>query len=467
MIHAMQDRITFGHYRVCQREDGSRVELGRGAAGVTLKAVDVNLDCPVVLKVLNADLFRDDASRADFVREARAAARLRHRHIASVYHLGSEQDHIFYAMELVEGETAEQLVKRAGPLPPETALRIALQAARALAAAQREGIVHGDIKPANLLIAADPSDATDVLFVKVIDFGMAFSFQDAALAERDFTPEYASPEQVEQRAIDGRSDIYSLGCTLWFLLTGHPPFARRLADMIEMRGEPRWEELEKFPPVLRKLLRIMLRRNPAERPRDGIEVQRAIEMCLASIERWHILQARLAGALSEARRWMAGRSRRQAAALAGVALLAAISAIGAWAWFGEAGDPVAVPPLATVDDPVVPVADASRNPEPEGRSLHHLALRDAAWLAVSSSHPDAVDAEPNAAPNATPDATPIAALEPVDENSEEAAPAPVKNQRASKTSSRKRYSQAKADRNSKNPLVRAQRSVRDLLARLF
>ncbi len=446
------------------------MELGRGAAGVTFKAIDVNLECPVALKVLNADLFRDDASRADFVREARAAARLRHRHIASVYHLGREQDHFFYAMELVEGETAEQLVKRVGPLPPEAALRIALQVARALAAAQREAIVHGDIKPGSLLLAPDPSDATDRLFVKVIDFGMAFSLHDGA-AERDFTPEYASPEQVEQREIDGRSDIYSLGCTLWFLLTGHPPFARRLADLIEARGEAPWEELEKFPPVLRKLLRIMLRRNPAERPRDGIEVQRAIEMCLARIERWHNLQARLTSSLGQARSWMARRSRRQIAVFAAAAVLAAIWPVGAWVWSEETGAPEAGPAVATAEDSVVPVAEAPSNPEHEARPLHHLALRDAAWLTVNSSHPPATPAPEGeateGAPNTAADTAPVAALEPAEENSDEAPPAPVKNQRVSKSSSPKHYSHAKADRNSKNPLVRIQRTVRGLFARLF
>src|SRR4051812_30317691 len=103
----MPPRLTFDHYRVCQQEDGSRVELGHGTAGVTYKAVDVNLDCPVALKVLKTNAFRDDQTRAAFVREAQAAAKLRHPHIASVYHLGSDADHIFYAMELIEGETVQ------------------------------------------------------------------------------------------------------------------------------------------------------------------------------------------------------------------------------------------------------------------------------------------------------------------------------------------------------------------------
>src|SRR4051812_5472311 len=103
---ALPERVQFDHYRVCQREDGSRIELGRAEVGVTFKAIDVNLECPVALKVLANERFRDEAARAAFVREAQAAARLRHRHLASVYHLGSDAEHVFYAMELVEGETA-------------------------------------------------------------------------------------------------------------------------------------------------------------------------------------------------------------------------------------------------------------------------------------------------------------------------------------------------------------------------
>jgi hypothetical protein len=437
-------------------------------------AMDVNLECPVALKVLKTELFRDDASREAFVREARAAARLRHRHIASVYHLGSDEDHFFYAKELVEGETAEQLVKRQGPLPAETALRIALQVARALAAAQREGIVHGDIQPANILISADPSHATNHLFVKVIDFGMAFSLHEDAAAEHEFTstPQYASPEQVEEREFDGRSDIYSLGCTLWFLLTGHAPFTRGLADILALRGEPPWEELEEFPPVLRKLLRIMLRRNPAERPRDGIEVQRAIEMCLARIERWHNLQSRIAGSLGDARRWLARRSRTQSAVLAGCAMLAVIAAVGAFIRVREARAPVALSTFGTLEDFGSPAA-AFGNVEHDGRGLHHVALRDAAWLVVSSSHPVAPEppetaAEPvEAEPEPVPEGAPVAALEAADESSDDATAGALKKQRVSKSASGKHYSRSKSDRGSKNPLVRAQRSVRDLFARLF
>jgi hypothetical protein len=466
----MQERVTFDHYRVCQGDDGALIELGRGAAGVTFKAMDVNLESPAALKVLNADLFRDNASRAAFAREARAAAKLRHRHIASVYHLGSDDDHFFYAMELVEGETAEALVKREGPLPPETALRIALQVARALAAANREGIVHGDIKPANLLIAADPSDAADRLFVKVIDFGMAFSLHDGLLSERDFsgTSQYASPEQLEECELDGRSDIYSLGCTLWFLLTGHPPFTRSLADILVLRGEPPWEELEQFPPVLRKLLRIMLRRNPAERPRDGIEVQRAIELCLARIERWRNVQSRVAESFDRVTRWVRVRSRTRTAAPVLLAALALIFGIVARGWLGEDSESPAPSSGDIAEASSAPAADASPKAHDAGNPLHHVALRDAAWLAVNSSHPPApgpATSLPESAEglDAAAEATPVAEVDGEDETAGEAAPASVKKKRVAKSSST-RKSRSKAN---PNPLVRVQRSVRDFFGRVF
>src|SRR5215207_6417439 len=135
------ERVRFDHYSVLAREDGTLWELGRGAMGVTYKAEDVNLHFRVALKVINADCFADERMRRRFASEARAAARLRHPNVASVYHLGNDGEHFFYAMELVEGESAEALVQRTGPLSPRTALQVTLQVARALGAAEREHLV--------------------------------------------------------------------------------------------------------------------------------------------------------------------------------------------------------------------------------------------------------------------------------------------------------------------------------------
>ena len=255
-------------------------ELGRGAMGITYKAIDTNLQVPVALKVINPDLLQTDAARARFVREARSAARLRHPHVASVFHLGTESDTWFYAMEYIAGETVESLIKRRGPLPPIIALRLAAQVARALIAAETHGLVHRDIKPANLMLVS----ADEELCIKVIDFGVA---KEAADREQSIgligTPHFASPEQLENRPTDIRSDIYSLGATLWFMLTGEPPFHGSLAEIIHghLHSPLPPEGLAGLSPPIYALVRRLLTKDPAERPQTASELRRELETCLA------------------------------------------------------------------------------------------------------------------------------------------------------------------------------------------
>ena len=153
-------RWAYQHYEILRRVDGTPWELGRGAMGVTYKALDVNLRVPVALKVIGTRFSAHPEARARFLREARQTARLHHPNVASVHHFGtitpaagegveqSGQTEYFYAMEFIEGETVEQRVRRAGVLRPDVALEIALQIAHALAAAERRGMVHRDVKPA-------------------------------------------------------------------------------------------------------------------------------------------------------------------------------------------------------------------------------------------------------------------------------------------------------------------------------
>ena len=258
--------------------------------GITYKAFDVNLCCEVALKVINAATLEHPHARDRFVSEARAAAKLRHRNIASVYHLGNDGEHYFYAMEFVDGETLDALVRRQGPLPVDMALRILLQAARALAAASRQGLVHRDLKPANIMVTREDDD--DELLVKVIDFGLAKPIASAdgsrPLTFGGFvgTPQFASPEQLEERPVDARSDIYSLGATTWFLLTGRAPFIGPLAAICRqhLTQPPPWSQLPKpFPETVRTLLAHMLEKNPLRRPADAVELRRQIEASLEVI----------------------------------------------------------------------------------------------------------------------------------------------------------------------------------------
>ena len=142
----------FEHYELVTGEDGKPVELGRGAMGVTYKAVDVDLHCPVTLKVIRERYLGDESARLRFLREARAAASVRHPNVASVFHLGRTGQNYFYAMEFVEGETLENLIKRSGRLEVKLALEIATQVAAGLAAVHKQKLVHRDIKPSNIMV---------------------------------------------------------------------------------------------------------------------------------------------------------------------------------------------------------------------------------------------------------------------------------------------------------------------------
>ena len=278
----MPETAIFDHYEVLTRDDGSLFELGRGAMGITYKAFDTSLRIPVALKVINATYLNSDVARQRFIREARSAAKLRHRHVASVFHLGTEGETWFYAMEFIDGETLDALIKRQGPLPPTVALTITAQVARALNAATQHELVHRDIKPANLMLVKED----DELVAKVIDFGLAKTNvaegEDAAtISMGGFvgTPHFASPEQLEEKEIDVRSDIYSLGVTLWYMLVGQAPFAGSMAQVMSqhLSKPPPFEKLDKFPPPVSAVLRKMLAKDPAERFQTPGELRKATE----------------------------------------------------------------------------------------------------------------------------------------------------------------------------------------------
>lgn len=284
----MPETITFDHYSVMQRDDGSPYELGRGAMGITYKAFDTNLRIPVALKVINSKFLDSDIARQRFVREARAAAKLRHRHVASVFHLAAEGETMFYAMEFIDGETVDGLIKRQGPLSPLLALQIVDQVARALNAAQVHGLVHRDIKPANLMLIREDDELT----VKVIDFGLAKTLtpgaEDAAtISQGGFvgTPHFASPEQLEEREIDVRSDIYSLGVTLWYMLAGQTPFAGSMAQVMSqhLAKAPPFERLANVPAPVAAVLRRMLEKERENRPQTPSELRQEVEKAIAQI----------------------------------------------------------------------------------------------------------------------------------------------------------------------------------------
>ena len=258
--------------------------------GITYKAFDTNLRVNVALKVINAKYLESEVAQQRFMREARAAAQLRHPNVASVFHLGTSRDAFFYAMEFVDGETVESFIKRNGPIDPVVALRITLQVTRALAAAAKHHLVHRDIKPANLMLVREDDD----FLVKVIDFGLAKSIKHeenddlATLSMGGFvgTAHFASPEQLEEKEIDVRSDIYSLGVTLWYMLAGQAPFGGSLAQVMSqhLHKPPPLEKLQNLPECVRTVVGHMIEKDPAKRPQTPAALRGELENCLALIE---------------------------------------------------------------------------------------------------------------------------------------------------------------------------------------
>src|SRR3989440_11466409 len=162
--------LRYAHFEVEIGVDGFPVELGAGAMAITYRARDTVLNSAVALKVIDRKVAEMPGVRSRFLREARAAAQIHHPNVARVSHYGEQDGECFYVMELVEGETLEAKVRRDGPMPLALALKVIEQAARALAAAEKCGVVHRDIKPSNIMLESDPSGA---LIVKVIDYGIA------------------------------------------------------------------------------------------------------------------------------------------------------------------------------------------------------------------------------------------------------------------------------------------------------
>jgi WD40 repeat protein/serine/threonine protein kinase len=268
----------FEHYELVKGEDGKPVELGRGAMGVTYKAFDVDLHCPVTLKVISERYLGDEMARLRFLREARAAASVRHPNVASVFHLGRTGQNYFYAMEFVEGETLETLIKRSSRLEVKLALEIATQAAAGLVSVHKQRLVHRDIKPSNIMVTSEEGGAVTA---KLIDLGLAKGvserLSEAAISMPGVfagTPEFASPEQFAGVGVDIRSDLYSLGVTLWEMLVGQAPFRGSSVEVMHQHQHAPLplEQLNGIPQPLVVLLEVLLAKDPVRRFQNPAEL---------------------------------------------------------------------------------------------------------------------------------------------------------------------------------------------------
>lgn len=258
-------RVKWGNYEILS-------EIGRGGMGVVYRAVDSVLQREVALKVLAPHLAGNPQYLARFMREARTAAQINHPNITHVYTAGEAGGQAYIAMELVKGQTLADQIRAQGPISSARALKTVREVAQALAAAHSAGIVHRDIKPANIMI-----DETG--HVKVMDFGLA-RFQERATAGLTAsgamlgTPLYMAPEQIQGGEVDGRTDIYALGVTLYEMLAGVPPFEADtpIALMYQVLQQPipdLTDCLPMPPPAVRQLVTRMTAKRQEDRPANA------------------------------------------------------------------------------------------------------------------------------------------------------------------------------------------------------
>lgn len=260
--------------------------IGSGGMGIVFKAFDTELNRVVAVKLLAPYLAARGSARKRFEREARAAAGVRDDHVVPIFNVESEKEPPFLVMQYVAGGSLQEKIDRDGPLNVPEVLRIGLQTAKGLAAAHAQGLIHRDVKPSNILLDEGVERAL------LTDFGLARAEDDARLTHSGFqpgTPHYMSPEQVRGEAIDGRSDLFGLGCVLYALQTGHPPFhaassyavLRRITD-----DKPRSirDINPTVPDWLDHFVMKLLAKSPDDRFDSATSVAQTLEECLAHVQ---------------------------------------------------------------------------------------------------------------------------------------------------------------------------------------
>ncbi len=273
--------------------------LGRGGMGVVYRARQRSLGRQVALKTIHLNQLTNRVAVQRFEQEAMSLARLVHPHIVTVYDFGRHEERLYFAMELVEGEDVEQLIRRRGPLPETLVWQLIRQAAAGLAHAAHAGVVHRDVKPANLLLVRPPEGfplPRGVPLVKIADFGLALLGEDAEGATRlrltsesvhVGSPIYMAPEQLDSGQVDRRADIFALGATAWHMLAGKPPLAgMSLRQLITLRltrpTDPVTVERPDASPATRDLVAAMLQPDPADRPSNYEALLDAIDRILGA-----------------------------------------------------------------------------------------------------------------------------------------------------------------------------------------
>lgn len=274
---AMLGRL--GEYEIVQ-------VIGRGGMGVVLKGFQKELNRYVAVKVLAPHLAMSGAARRRFAREAQATAAIVNPHVMAIHSVNANAKLPYLVMPFVACESLQQRLDRQGPLDVKDVLRIGLQAAIGLAAAHAQGLVHRDVKPANILLE------TSVERVMLTDFGLARAVDDATLTRTGIiagTPQYMSPEQANGDAVDHRSDLFSLGSVLYAMCTARPPFRAEttfgvLRRIRETPPRPIREINADIPEWLERIVLKLLSKSPDDRIESATEIATLLEQCLAHVQ---------------------------------------------------------------------------------------------------------------------------------------------------------------------------------------
>jgi serine/threonine protein kinase len=277
----MPTELFLEQYRLTTTAGGKPVEIGRNGPAITYRASDQESGVPVALTIVPIDSV-DPAEREGFEEKARTAMRLRHINIAKTLAFGTTDDSFLFVSEYPPGETVEAWVRTHGPMPPDAVLRIAHQVVAAVGTASFHELNHPAIQPANLVIVTGKTAAGGWPLVKLTHFALSGFKSALRHAEPDLSAsDFASPEQLLQGKVDFRSEIYSLGATMCFLLTG-----------VFYSAYPRSPQTKRFARPLRTLIAHTLEDDPAERPQDPVLFAEELRACLAAIERREELRRR-------------------------------------------------------------------------------------------------------------------------------------------------------------------------------
>src|SRR3984893_335138 len=282
---AMEPTTFFEHYRICTGEEGR--EVSRTGAAINYKAIDTRSHEPVRLQLIPKATVEPE-KLAQLKERAETAEKLDHLNIAKTLAVGIENDYFAIVSEYFEGETADAWIVENGPMAADAALRVGLQVVRALGAAAYFNLTHRAVQPSNLMIVPGESPSGGWPFIKLLNFGLAglelhSDSNEAPEIAPSISPQFASPEQRVGGEINFESEMYSLGATICFLLTGAAPLA--ISGMKARLRIRRLPELRRAPKLLHNLLVSLLRENPENRPHDPVALEKEMRDCLTKIER--------------------------------------------------------------------------------------------------------------------------------------------------------------------------------------